>query len=256
MLRTLKPVEIAEGALLADIAVIYQLLVNYVPFVGDVFRFPIFIVFALLVLRRGLFVGIMSSCVALFLAGILMGPSLVPIFAVEILGGLYLGITMRSRFDHAFLILLGATCGALTFYFLFALLSLLTGVAFSTYIQFLQQIYNGVLQFLDLLVLRLDALIHNGVESSWQQHFVPQLVAFGNLAFTYWWLALFVLLWGFSLVSTILIYAATNLVVRSLGYDVRPFPTERFTRDMQRLRRRVSKLVARRLVSRRPHAEL
>src|SRR5882724_6667368 len=123
MLRTLKPVEIAEGALLADIAVIYQLLVNYIPFVGDVFRFPIFIVFAILVLRRDLYVGIMSSCVALFIAGMLMGPSLLPIFAVEIMGGLYLGVTMHYRLPHALLILLGATCGALAFYVLLGALT-------------------------------------------------------------------------------------------------------------------------------------
>jgi len=256
MLRTLKPVEIAEGALLADIAVIYQLLVNYIPFVGDVFRFPIFIVFAILVLRRGLYVSIMSSCVALFIAGILMGPSLLPVFVVEIMGGLYLGVTMRSRVPHALLILLGATCGALAFYVLFGALTVFTGVPISTYIQFLRQTYASVLHFLALIVQKIDGSFFHGLELYWLYHILPLLTSFGNLAFSYWWLTLFLMLWGFSLVSTLLIYTSTNLVMQLLEYEVDPFPSERFMRRVQHLRRRVLKLIRKYRVARRSHAKI
>ena len=74
MLRRLSAIEIAEGALLADICVIFQLLVTYLPVGGDFFRVLIFVVFAILVLRRGLYVGIMAMFVALFITGIVTGP--------------------------------------------------------------------------------------------------------------------------------------------------------------------------------------
>ena len=47
-------IEIAEGALLADIAVLFQLAVIYLPVIDLLTRFEIPIVLAVLVLRRGL----------------------------------------------------------------------------------------------------------------------------------------------------------------------------------------------------------
>jgi uncharacterized protein YybS (DUF2232 family) len=257
MLRSLKPIEIAEGALLADIAVIYQLLVNYVPFIGDLFRFPIFIVFAIIVLRRGLYVGIISGCVAAFLAGILMGPSLVAFFLIEILGGLYLGCTMRYRFYHSALILLGATFGALAFYALFGAVAFVTGLPISTYIRFLQQTYNAAVQLLSLVAQRLDGLVHLGIEHYWAHSLEPGIISVGHFVITYWWLTLYLLLWGFSLMSTITVYAATNVIVRMLGYDVRPFPSQRFIQRIQRFRRRLLRVARRRKVlGKAQHAEV
>jgi hypothetical protein len=256
MLRTLKPIEIAEGALLADVAVIYQLLVNYIPFVGDVFRFPIFIVFAILVLRRGLYVSIMSSCVALFIAGILMGPSLLPIFAIEIMGGLYLGVTMRFRLPHVLLILLGATCGTLAFYVLFGAVDVLTGIPVSTYIQFLHRTYVAVLNFLALIIQKIDGTFLHGLEHYWLYHIMPLLTSLGDIAFTYWWATLFVLFWGFSLISTLLIYTSTNVVMQLLEYEVDPFPSERFMRRVQHLRRRILKLLRKYRIARGSHAKI
>ena len=56
MFRNLKAIEIAEGALLADVAVILQLLITYLPLPAGhtVFRILIFVVYTILVLRRGL----------------------------------------------------------------------------------------------------------------------------------------------------------------------------------------------------------
>ena len=53
----LSPIEIAEGALLADVAVIFQLLWLYLPVVGGFFRVLIPVVFTVLVLRRRLQAG-------------------------------------------------------------------------------------------------------------------------------------------------------------------------------------------------------
>ena len=81
MFRRLNAIEIAEGALLADIAVVFQLLLIYLPVGGGFFRILTFIIFAVLVLRRGLYVGILGMCVALFLVGVVTGPQyLVPMW--------------------------------------------------------------------------------------------------------------------------------------------------------------------------------
>src|SRR5437868_4911419 len=91
---THKPsIEIAEGALLADIAVIFQLVAIYLPIGGDWLRLLIPIVFAIIVLRRGLYVGCMSFCVAIFIVGIVAGPGRIILMLLEGPAGLFLGVT-------------------------------------------------------------------------------------------------------------------------------------------------------------------
>ncbi len=89
MFRKLSAIEIAEGALLADIAIVFQLLTLYLPVGGDFFRVLIFIVYAVLVLRRGLYVGVMGMLVALFISAIVIGPQLVVFMLLEATGGLF-----------------------------------------------------------------------------------------------------------------------------------------------------------------------
>jgi len=67
MPRKLSAIEIAEGALLADIAVIFQLLSLYLPIGKSFLRILIPIVITIIVLRRRLYVGMMGLRVALFL---------------------------------------------------------------------------------------------------------------------------------------------------------------------------------------------
>src|SRR5215470_6423032 len=90
MFRNLKAIEIAEGALLADVVVILQLLITYLPLPAghNVFRILIFVVFTILVLRRGLYVGIMGMGVSFFLCTILMGPQTIFTLSFEACGGL------------------------------------------------------------------------------------------------------------------------------------------------------------------------
>src|SRR5947209_3218825 len=96
MPRKLNAIEIAEGALLADIAIIFQLLIMYLPVGGDVFRFLIPIVFAILVLRRGFYVGIIGLCVAVFVTGLLTGIGPVILMLFEAGTGLFLGLTIAT----------------------------------------------------------------------------------------------------------------------------------------------------------------
>jgi hypothetical protein len=108
-----------------------------------------------------------------------------------------------------------------------------------------------VLQFLGLIVQKLDGSFFHGLESYWLFHILPPLTSFGN-----WWPTLFLLLWGFSLVSTLLVYTSTNLVVQLLEYEVDPFPSERFMRRVQHLRRCILKLLRKYRTARGSHAKI
>src|SRR5258708_508824 len=72
-LRRMTALELAEGALLADIGVVLQIFIKYLPVGGDVLRLLVPVVFAVIVLRRGLYVGCMSMCVSLFIISIVSG---------------------------------------------------------------------------------------------------------------------------------------------------------------------------------------
>ncbi|MDQ6659995.1 MAG: hypothetical protein M3Z24_03400, partial [Chloroflexota bacterium] len=56
---------------------------------------------------------------------------------------------------------------------------------------------------------------------------VNTVVTFG---FTYWEIMYYVLLWCFCLPAVLIVYYITNLFVRLLGYNVRPFPGGRLNR--------------------------
>jgi Predicted membrane protein (DUF2232) len=73
MLRKLSAIEMAEGALLADIAVVFQLLFIYLPVGGAFFSLLIPPLFTILVLRRGFYAAIMAVCVAIFIVGVITG---------------------------------------------------------------------------------------------------------------------------------------------------------------------------------------
>ncbi|HEX9134530.1 MAG TPA: hypothetical protein VF844_19755, partial [Ktedonobacteraceae bacterium] len=74
MFRRLTAIEIAEGALLADIAVIFQLLVKILPIGGGIFHLLIPIVFTVIVLRRSFYVGCMSLVATRFTSVLISGP--------------------------------------------------------------------------------------------------------------------------------------------------------------------------------------
>jgi hypothetical protein len=236
----LNAIEIAEGALLADIAVVLELILIYLPVGGGFLRTLIFIVFAVLVLRRGLYVGIMGMCVAMFVVGVVTGPhDLVPMW-VEGAGGLFLGITMKYRFRHTLLLLLGVTCGALTVYCILFLFCLIAGLPFTSIVSLMQQVYDTAIALVNLITARV------GLASWWKHTIYPTVASLIALGFTYWWILLYLSLWAVLCPVVTAIYTVANLFVRLLGYDVRPFPDGRIGRMLHRVARRLVRVAVKR----------
>ncbi|HLZ62718.1 MAG TPA: hypothetical protein VKR06_37705 [Ktedonosporobacter sp.] len=245
MFRNLSAIEIAEGALLADVAVIFQMLSLYLPVGGNFFRVLIFMVFTILVLRRGLYVGVMGLCVALFIVSVLTGFQQITIMLIECVGGLFLGVTMKYRFSHLALIVLGVLGGALALYAQTFFFAFLAGVPLDKIILEVQRVYNQLIVFITMLAVQI------GLGVWWKLHVAPPLASLSTWAFAYWWLTLFLmdcLLLG---PIVLIIYGVTNVFVRLLGYDVRPFPGGKIGRLIQRVRRRVLKAAIKRGLLRR-----
>jgi Predicted membrane protein (DUF2232) len=240
MFRRLNALEIAEGALLADIAVIFQLLSIYLPIAGDLFRVLIFIVFTVLVLRRGLYVGLMGFCVAVFVVTVIVGSHSVLLMLIQCIGGIFLGVVMHYRMRFLPILLLGATGGTLALYAILLLTSLVFGVPLTTIVNALHATYNAAIAFMNILTAQL------GMGIWWKNSFYPTLTPLVNTAFTYWWLSYFIVLWIGLCPVVFIIYAMTNTLVRLLGYDVRPFPGGRVGRFLRRAGQRSVKFAVRR----------
>ena len=219
MPRKLSAIEIAEGALLADIAIIFQLFSLYLPVGKGIPRILIPIVFTIIVLRRRLYVGIMGLCVALFIAGITAGPHNLVTLLLEGIGGLFLGVAMKYRLRHSIILFVGITFGALALFCTIILLTLIAGLPLTTLIQPLHVAYVGLIAAINFITS------HIGLSSLWQHNVYPIVNSIANLAFTYWLAFLYVSLWIFMLPVVIVIYYITNYFVRLLGHDVRPFPS-------------------------------
>ncbi len=218
MFRKLTALEIAEGALLADVGVIFQLLALYLPIGKSIFQVLTPIVFAIIVLRRGFYVGLMSLVVALFTIGILSGPGKLPLMLLEAGAGLYLGLMMRRRTNHFIIIVVGAFSGTLATYMLLIGTDLLLGIPLLDLLKGLQLTVNQGIRLLGVLATSV------GLGPWWQHNLFPFVQSLATLAFTYWWIAYYLLTWAFILPVVIVVYYLTNLFVRMLGYDVRPFP--------------------------------
>jgi hypothetical protein len=236
MFRNLKPIEIAEGALLADVAVIFQLLVVYLKAGGDFFRLLLFIVFAVLVLRRGLYVGIMGMFTALFITSVVTGFQGIVTLLLEATGGLFLGVTMKRNVHHIPLILLGTTCGTLVVYCLILFLTLLAGQSITVLLPEIHSVYNALMASANTLMSRV------GLSVWWKQSASPIVSSVAAWGFTYWWIAMYIGGWLLVCPAVIAIYAATNFFVRLLGYEVRPFPGGRLARLRHRIARSLIKL--------------
>ncbi|HZR40171.1 MAG TPA: DUF2232 domain-containing protein [Ktedonobacteraceae bacterium] len=236
MFRNLKAIEIAEGALLADIAVVFQLIAAFLPVGGGFLHTLVFIVFAILVLRRGMYVSVMGMCTALFLICVLIGPHGVTNVLLEGMGGIFLGVMMKRRFPHIPLILIGAITGSFVLYCLILLLGFLTGLTVGQLVLGLHQIYDTGISFVNLLAA------HLGLGIWWKSRVYPGVASLSLLAFTYWWATFYLLLFLFLCPVVFVVYLTTNLFVRLLGYDVRPFPDGRVGKLLRRASRRLIKI--------------
>ena len=219
MPQKLSAIEIAEGALLADIAVIFQLFSLYLPIGKGFLRILIPIVFTIIVLRRRLYAGIMGLCVALFIVGIMTGPNYLVAMLLEGIGGLFLGVTMKYRLRHSIILFVGITVGALALWCILILFTLMAGLPLISLIKPIHVAYVGLIAIINFITS------HMGLSSFWLQHLYPIVNYIANLAFTYWLAFFYVALWLFLVPVVIVIYYVANYFVRLLGHDVRPFPS-------------------------------
>jgi len=219
MFRKLTAIEIAEGALLADIGIIFQLLALYLPIGKSIFQLLTPIIFTIIVLRRDCYVGLMSLAVTLFVVGIVSGPGKLPDMLLEAGAGLFLGLAMKYRWSDLFVIFVGTTSGALVFYALILLTDLALGIPLSDLVKGLQLTFSQGIALLGLVASSV------GLGAFWQHSLLPPINTFATWAFTYWGLSYYLLSWIFILPVVIVVYYITNLFARRLGYDVKPFPS-------------------------------
>jgi len=214
-------IEIAEGALFADIAVLAQIFAIYLPIFDLVARLVIAVVFAVLVLRRSFAIGLISTAVACFIITVLSGLTFIAPLLLTCGAGLFLGFTMKRRLAHLPLILLGMTSGMLTLWAMLVLFTLLAGLPLSVFARQLELSYKSGVAVADWLTIRI------GLGAWWHQTAMPILAPLAQVGLTYWWAFFPLALWLFLGPVVVLMYSSTNLAVRLLGYDVRPFPGAR-----------------------------
>ncbi len=217
-LRRLQAIEMAEGALLADIAVVFQLIVHYVPFVGIFFTVLVPPLFTILVLRRGFYAAMLGMSVALFTLSLVAGWGPAQLFFLEIGAGIFLGVTMKYRLHYIPLILLGVTCSAIGLTSLTLLSILVLGPSFLTVmLNGFRQSFNAAFRLLDFLTPQL------GLGSTWHSN-ESMIKHLADLSITYWLVVIFVSDWLILIPVVIFVYYITAFLVRLLGYNVRPFP--------------------------------
>lgn len=226
-LRHLRAIEIAEGALLADITVVFQLIVHYVPFIGIFFTLLIPPIFAILVLRRGFYTALMGMCVALFTVGLVIGWGPVQLMLLEVGAGLFLGLTMKHRLHYVPLVLLGAFGSAIGITCLTLLSILLLGPAFlALTLNGFRQTYAAAFRLLDFLTPQL------GLASQWHSAY-PTVKHLADLSINYWLAVVFFSDLLILIPVVIVVYYITAFLVRLLGYNVRPFPDGILNRIIQ-----------------------
>ena len=222
-LRTIIPgrlsaIEIAEGALLADIAVVLKLLTIYLPIAGGYITLLVPLPFTVLVLRRNLYTGIMGLCVAFFVVGMLTGLHSLFLMLLEAGAGLFLGVMMKYRIRDILLVLVGTLGSGLLLTGLLVLATLLSGIPISRSLIYLHRNYDAFAAFLGFVAA------HIGLGSWWKHSIFPFVTSFETLLFTYWWLLYYLISCIFLCPIVIVVTYITNFLVRLLGYDVRPFP--------------------------------
>ena len=215
--RPLRAIEIAEGALLADIGVIFQLLIKFLPVGGVVLQVLVPVLFAVIVLRRGLYVGCMSLCVALFVVCIVMGPGGAPFLLLEAGAGIFLGLTMRYRLSHLLTFIVGVMGGGVALWIVLLFYTFVGGGA-SVLLRAMHQTYAS----LSTLGSLLFGWLHLG--AFWQNQLFPPIDHFVQWGFQNW-LFFYYLISCLICVPLVLgVYFVVNFFLRLLGYQVRPFP--------------------------------
>jgi hypothetical protein len=225
---------LAEGALLADVAVLVDLVRVYVPFIGVVLAPLLPTPFALLVLRRGVRPALLAVGVATALMSLMVGPHYGWRIGVSGLVGLALGYVMRARWRPALIValgILGTTLASSAFFFvsLWAL-----AVPVKDLIAELRNLFHTANDAAAFVAA------HLGLARFWQQ-VAPPLLALEGWLVGYWPLMVVVLLFCWAVAEVVVHYAITNWFMRVFGYAVRPFPSPR----VERLARKAARFAGR-----------
>ncbi len=219
---------LAEGGLLADVAVLVDLVRVYLPVIGVVFAPLLPTPFALLMLRRGVRATLLAVAVAVFLMSLMVGPHYGWRIGVSGLAGLALGYVMKKRVRPALVVTVGIVFTTLFINaFFFASLWALA-VPVKDLVAELQNLFhtaNGAAAFV---------AGHVGLNGFWQR-IAPPLLALEIWLTTNWPLMVVALLFCWSVATVVLHYAITNGFMRLFGFEVLPFPSRRFERLVRKL---------------------
>lgn len=214
---------LAEGGLLADVAIVLELAAIYLPIVGTLLSFAVPTPFAILMLRRGTRATLLAGAVAAFLISILCGPHFGWRMGLEALAGLILGGAMRTRIRPS-VAFLGVTLLVATLTFAAALgVIFITGLPVSDVVG---EFRNGLSSA--AWVVATGASIF-GLQSQWLA-IRPTLAALGLLALHAWPLLLFLAATTSAMPVVACYYALATATAGVLGYDVRAFPSAAFLR--------------------------
>ncbi|MGH2479892.1 MAG: DUF2232 domain-containing protein, partial [Ktedonobacteraceae bacterium] len=207
------------------------------PIGKSIFQILSPIVFTIIVLRHDFYVGVMSLCVAVFTIGILSGPGAWPLMLLECGAGLFLGLTMKHRVGHFWIVIVGTTSGALAFYLLLIVADFLTGIPLTDLVKSLQTTFAQLISLVGAIATSI------GLGHWWHINILPVVNAIAQVAFKYWLIGFYVLSWIVIFPVVITVYYITNLFTRLLGYKVRPFASNMFEGPMYSILRGLARLI-------------
>ena len=219
---------LAEGGLLADVAVVLELARVFLPVVGVALAPLVPVPFALLMLRRGWRATLLAVMVATLLMGLITGLHYGWRMAASGLVGLLLGFAMRIRLRPVLVVVLGTVLTSLALYaFFFATLFALA-IPVTDLIKEMQNSFQAV----NSAGLWLAGQV--GLASFWHDHF-SAILALEAWMVHFWPLVAYLLLLCWSCAAVMLYYMVSNRLMRFLGFEVRPFPSPRFEQRVRRV---------------------
>jgi uncharacterized membrane protein (Fun14 family) len=221
--------EVAEGGLLTDVGVVLDLAAIYLPVVGVILSFAVPTPFAILMLRRGTRVTLLSAAVAAFLVTVLAGPHFGWRMGLEATVGFLLGWAMRARIRPSLAVVAGTVLAAIVTFVAAMGVIFVTGLPIADVVRELR----NVLESLAWLVATGASIF--GLESQWLA-IRPTLVVVASFGLHVWPLLLFCSLAASTLPVVASYYALANATAQVLGHDVPAFPSRGFLRLLRMVR--------------------
>lgn len=224
----LTPIALAEGGLLTDVAIILDLVAIYLPLLGTVVAPAVPAPFAVLMLRRGARVTLLTAGVSAFLMTILTGPHFGWRMGLQALIGLLMGWAMRRRLSWIITVTLGALLVTTVGFAATLGLILVIGMPLTNILELLR---NG-LQSVDGFAAFVAGL--TGARDLWGE-IHRALVPAARQALELWPALLYAYYLAFAVPAVLLYYAVASASARVLGHDVPAFPPVWVSRLVWRL---------------------